>query len=475
MKKRILIITLLLTIIIGCSSPKKDDSKYTIRVVMKDVTPSNPDSIAYFDYIKAGVKKEFNHDVEFELVELPQGNYSEKLNLMLMSNDIPDLIYFQGGDLEIANQGVLEDLNPYLDKAQYLNDHLYEHNKARLKNYPYLLYARPLATKVPVISKNLFDSLPSKDAFILDPSIDNYYQLLSEAKQALGESSYAITIASNLDEIDNIFNMAFGNTSTWVLQDGKYVYSKITNSEKEKLKFYHKLYENKLLDPNFMNTNWETKENAFYKKEVAIISGGSGAVVNVYNNKMMAATNEELIVLPPAKGIAQGYGASDITKEQRGFAISSSAKDKQVVFDVLDYMASPDGQMLDLYGLQDKHYQVEDEKLKLTKDHIMHYPLFWEIDNFIPMYDYYDSIYSNASIESKKISQSFYQEDINIILDESIITKWDSINNLYNEFSIDVITGAKSIDEFDNYVKEFYKLGGQELEDYANQKINKNN
>ena len=31
---------------------------------------------------------------------------------MLLSGDIPDLIYFQGGDQKMAEQGILEDLTP---------------------------------------------------------------------------------------------------------------------------------------------------------------------------------------------------------------------------------------------------------------------------------------------------------------------------------------------------------------------------
>jgi len=59
--------------------------------------------------------------VDIEVLKTPAGTYAEKIGLMVMSGDIPDLIYFQGGDEKLVQQGVLEDLTPYVNKSKYLN------------------------------------------------------------------------------------------------------------------------------------------------------------------------------------------------------------------------------------------------------------------------------------------------------------------------------------------------------------------
>lgn len=75
-------------------------------------------AVKYFANLEKALKEDKDLNVKFELVEMPQGNYAEKLNLLLMSGDIPDLIYFQGGDQQIANQDLLEDLTPYIEKIR---------------------------------------------------------------------------------------------------------------------------------------------------------------------------------------------------------------------------------------------------------------------------------------------------------------------------------------------------------------------
>src|SRR4051794_28658868 len=97
--------------LVACSNDtaKEDKSgdkegKTTIRLVMKDDGPSNPAAVTYYDALEKKLKADENLDVNFKLVEVPQGDYAEKLNLLLYSGDIPDLIYFQGGDKQMADQ-----------------------------------------------------------------------------------------------------------------------------------------------------------------------------------------------------------------------------------------------------------------------------------------------------------------------------------------------------------------------------------
>ena len=60
------------------------------------------------------------------------------MGLLLQSGNIPDLIYFQGGDYQFAmTQKILEDLTPYIDKSKYVKASMNPYNKERMKNYPY--------------------------------------------------------------------------------------------------------------------------------------------------------------------------------------------------------------------------------------------------------------------------------------------------------------------------------------------------
>ncbi|GAA0176704.1 extracellular solute-binding protein [Clostridium sediminicola] len=448
----------------------------TIRLVMKDEGPSNPTAVAYFKQLEKDLKENENLDIKIELIDMPEGNYAEKLNLMLLSKNIPDIIYFQGGDKQIADQGLLEDLTPYIEKSKNIKNIMQPYNTERMKNYPYLLWIKPLSQKIPVIRKDWFDKMETADALMKDPSIDNYYNFLKELKTNTpggeGKPSYGITVAGKLLEIDSIFDMAFGNTTTWLKgEDGKYVYSLVSDSEKEKLTFYNKLYKEGILDPEYTTKKWDTKEKAFYDSEVGVISGTSGKVVDIYDGKMKKANDTSLVVLPPAKGKSQGFGATDVTKETRGIAISALSENKEIAFKILDYLASTEGQMLDRLGFENEHYKVVDGKIELTEKAQEWYARFWEPNEFKPSIPLKSGLLGEPGQKSLESTGEYYKKDINFMIPEEFTAKWDAMENLYKEYSADIITGKKPINDFDKFVQEWYKAGGEEITEYANENL----
>lgn len=486
MKKGLLLLVSLMLMLglIACSSESSNQSDSgssdgnTIRVVYKDETNSNQVSVKYFDELEKALKKDKDIDVNFELVDLPQGNYAEKLNLLLFSGEIPDLIYFQGGDQQISQQGLLEDLRPYIKKSEHLKDALAPYNKERLENYPYLLWIKPLAPKVPVIRKDWFDKMETSTALMKDPSIDNYYAFfkeVAESKPGGDKPSYALTVAGDMAEINYTFDMAFGLDKTWLKKsDGSYEYAKVSSKEKEKLAFYHKLYKEGLLDPQYITKQWDTKEKAFYDGEAAIVPGTAGKVIDIYNGKMMQVNGKEseLVVLPPAKGDSQGFGATDITKESRGLGISSQSENKELVFDILDYLSSPEGQKLDRLGFEGEHYNVTDGEIELTDKYYGEwYSRFWEPTEMEFDMPVKTPLLSEPAANSQDLAGKFYAEDNSFIIPEEYVSSWDAMENLYKEFSTDIITGKRSIDDFDKFVEEWKNAGGEQITDYANKQL----
>lgn len=125
------------------SEPSSSDEIPTIRIVGKDFSPTDI-NIQFLRKLEEGLEAYSGQKVKLELVEVPEGAYKEKLNLMLLGGDIPDLIYFQGGDEAVSKQGLLVDLKPYVDNSSVMQKVLMDFNKQRLENYPYLLWIAPL-------------------------------------------------------------------------------------------------------------------------------------------------------------------------------------------------------------------------------------------------------------------------------------------------------------------------------------------
>ena len=446
-----------------------------VRLVLKDLD-TDPNAAQFIQLIEKGMAAA-GTPVKIEIVKVPSGNYAEKISLMIMSGDIPDIIYFQGGDDKIAMQNLLEDLRPYVAKSKYIKNVLDPHSKTRLESYPYLVWVAPPRVRAPVIRKDWFDTLPSAKAVATNPTVDTYYALFKDLVQKKGAKfGISITGATNgVEELDSIFDGAFGITSTWMKgADGQWVYCRVTPNEKQKLEFYAKLYKEGLLDPEYLTKKWDTKEQVFYEGKAGIVPGVAPGSVDVYVNKMIKAQGTDLVALPPAKGKAQGLTPFvDVTKETRGFAIPTSSKVKAAAFAILDFMWSPEGLKIAKLGMPGLHY-VDDGKQYVLTDKYPEWYNGWfgdSFNGFNPDKPLSRPIMTKSAVEAGAMAKKYMMPDKNFLVPEQYITNWDAMNNLYKEYAADIVTGKKPISAFDEFVAKWNKAGGVELTAYANKTL----
>lgn len=500
MKKRfknMLVLTMSLALVAGCmtgcgtkdpeqtqassSAAKKSESgtatqessePVVLKAVIKDMSADDEVSTTFLQKVSEGVSSQIGREVSIELAPISEGTYSESMGLLLQSGEIPDLIYFQGGDYQFAiTQGILEDLTSYIEGSTYVKAMMQPNNAERVKNYPYLLWLAPDRIKVPVVRTDWLNACETGKTLLENPTPENYKAFFQEIKDKNRLMS-AVTVAGDITELDTIFNAAFGVTQTWIKQeDGTYCYSKVSSQQKEKLAYYAELYKEGLLDNEWLSKQWDTKESAFYNGEVGVVSGTAGAVVNVYNTKMINQNGAaaELTVLPPAKGVAQSYLASDVSKESRGWAISAYSENKDVAFAVLEYMASPEGQILDKLGYEGEHYTVENGVYKLTDKASEWYARFHEstatFDVKINPETPYLSVPAMDSLNMVNEKMIF---DNKFVMPDDYVTNWDAGEALCAEYISDVISGKKSVDTFDDFVKEWEAIVGTGVIEYAN-------
>lgn len=444
------------------------EAPVTVSIMIKDVPPTEEGVVLLKKAIEEGMAKE-NKFVTLEFLEAPTGTYKEVVPLALRTGEItPDLIYFQGGDLPISQEGLLEDLTPYIEGSTYIKGLMQEHHVEKMSNYPYLLWLAPARVQVPVMRKDWIEKLDSADAVLKDPTVDNYYALFKEMKDT-GLVTYGTGVDGSLTRLDSVFNHAFGVTGTFVQEDGKWISSMASQGQKAKLEFYSKLYKDGLLDNEYVTTTWDVLEQRFYEGQIGMISGTQGGVIQIYNDKMIAKNGPEaeLVVLPPAKGVSQAYLSVDTTKESRGFAIPVDSDAKDATFAILEYMASPEGRMLDKLGIEGVHYNIVDGKIEITEKYPEWWARFWDtLYQFDPGMEYAVEPFAAPTLASLEASNNYYSEDTNILIPEELQGKWDAMISLYNEYSTDIIRGVKPISAFDEFVVKFNTIGGDEISAY---------
>lgn len=440
----------------------------TIRIVAKDLLNTNPDDVKLMQKYEEALKAR-GTDLKIEIVNLPASGYADKLGAMLLSGDIPDLIYFQGGDTTMSEQGILEDWNNWLPKTTYLKDALYPHNVARLQNYPYLLYVFPPRVSQPVMRADWL----SKAGLPVPQTIEDYTKLFKAIKDGNfggvgSDHTYGLTVPGSMEEADSIFNQAFGVSASWTKDGaGNWISYVISSQQKAKIAFYASLREQGLLDPEYVTTKWDTKEDKFYSGRVGVVFSSSAENVDVYGGKMRQANpgdNPSLVLLPPPEGPAgQGLAAVDVSKEPRGFAISAMSEHKDEVVKFLDFVASPEGQAIERLGFEGEQYTNDGATVKPTARMATWYVRFVAASNWKAP----EGLRSEAASQFLANVSQGYKPDNAFIWPAEYAAELDSAQNVYKAWAYKFISGQAKIDQWEQFVSEWKAAGGDRLTEYA--------
>ena len=474
--KKLVSLLLALAMLLSCTAALADigtpDAPVKVTMLLKDMPADDPAGQAFCKALNEKMAEQGMY-VEFSFVDAPAGKYVEVMPLAVINEVLKaDILYFQGNtDSTAAEQGFLEDMRPYVEGSQYLKNIMYAHNTARLENHPYLLAAAPIAVFSPVIRKDWVAQLDSYETLMADPTVDNYLAFFKELKDK-GLCEYPICVYGDHSRLDSVFGAAFGVTTTLVkTEDGKWVYKYVTDEMKNLLAFYAQLYADGMIDPEYLTNTWDVAEEKFYSGKAAMLIGKTGATINVYDNSMQATNGADaaLTVLPPAKSeLGQYCAAVDVSKEERGRVISADSEVKEAAFAIFDFMASPEGRVLDLYGVEGFHYNIVDNKIVPIEGAPDWYGAFYDsligLEN-IP-YEA-DAPMGEAGLTSLDIASQYFLADNAVTLPSEYSAYWDAMISLFNEYAVDVIRGDKNTDsDWTAFVEAWNAAGADKISEY---------
>ncbi|WP_417308567.1 extracellular solute-binding protein [Devosia sp.] len=442
----------------------------TVRLVSKDLLTTNPDDVKEIEAIEEALAAQ-GDEIDIEIVDMPGSGYADALGIMLLSGDIPDIIYFQGGDQKMAEQGILEDLTPWIDGSEHMKAALWPHNVERLKNYPYLAYIYPPRAPQPVIRTDWLEQLDMEPPTTVE-GYEELFQAIHDADldgDGTPGNTLGLTGYGNTNELDSIFNQAFGVTGTWMKNDeGEWVNSRVTDAEKAKIAYYAELADKGLFDKEYVTNTWDVKEDKFYSGKAGVIFGSSPEVIDIYTGKMRQAHPDEdisLTLLPPPSGPGgQGLAAVDVAKESRGFAISSLSENKEAAFKVLDFMTSEEGQNIDRMGFEGTQYTKDaDGEVTFTDQISTWYARFFNAANWQPP----TPLLSETAQKDLDTIKSSFTPDNAFVWPADYAADVDATEQVYRAWVAKFITGEASMDQWDEFVAEYNSVGGQRMAEYA--------
>jgi putative aldouronate transport system substrate-binding protein len=324
-------------------------------------------------------------NIKLEIQSVPQSNYEDKKKTLIATNSLPDLIEVKQDDItNNADSGIFLDLTPYLDKMPNFQKLVKEHPEVNKNKIDGKLFGFPLITawglqagQVPMMRTDMLAKLNLKTP----TTYDELYEVLKKFKEA-NPTSYPFTsrAANGLTGTENLVNpIAFGFGSGYTTPAGskiyyddtakKYIFGPATPEFKDAISWLHKLYKDKLLDPDYtVSTSqiWQEKLSAgksFFFQD----NNSFGVNFNLALQKTDPNAKFDLLpVLASDKGVKRN-AIYQLDHIQESFAVSARVKDPAAVIQFIDWLYGEEGTRLTNWGIENVDYTITNGEYKITE------------------------------------------------------------------------------------------------------------
>ncbi len=360
------------------------DEPTTIRAVWTKAATAMP--IAEMKVV-TDVEEQFN--VKFDIIEVPSEGSNEKINLMISSNDLPD-IFMDGLNMNIINnykdQGVFQPLTQYINaetmpnlyKVLTENPEYYAAMYApdnEIWGFPRIEEMYGLVCNQGILSIN--QDWLNKLGLEMPKTIDEFEAALIAFRDndcngngdATDEIPLMFRIGTssigswrNCNSIGQFFG-CFGQADTgdrlYVDKDGKVICTATTEAYKEGLKWFNKLYNEDLIWKDFA-LNDESRTVAALNNPDPIV----GAIVNFSIIDVVGPVRRaSYSAVPYLQGPGGEFGCKDNISEMHNSclgALTTACKDPEFVCHVVDSYYEPQRSVETNWGPIGSYYQLDE-------------------------------------------------------------------------------------------------------------------
>ncbi|GIP31776.1 extracellular solute-binding protein [Paenibacillus sp. J2TS4] len=328
------------------------------------------------DRIKMKLDEKLNTDLRLTLFG---GDPANQLNLRMAGGDYPDLINITRLQMqEYAKKGLLLDLTPYMDKLTQVREFIGEDSLIK-GTVDGKIYALPKRASIPFfniwIRKDWLDNLKLEVPTTLEEFYNVAKAFTEQDPDGNGKKdTYGLT-GVRLGTFDPIFSaFGMGTLDTFYMKNGTLTNFFMDPDMKEALKFINEMINAGVVDPDILaNTGTQHEKNAF--------QGKAGMIWNGFPRMTLAANVEESkavnpdaewVQVPALKGPGGQYAGHWDTGVAPGLHVIPKAIEKdpaklERLFDLLNYVASPEGNSLVAHGEEGRHWNRENGKIVRTE------------------------------------------------------------------------------------------------------------
>lgn len=436
-------------------------------------------------------------NTEIEFLHPPAGQMQEQFKLLIASRkDLPDVIavdwlaLYPGGPEKAVNDGIIIDLNDYIDfmpnyKAFLEADPALKREAITDEGTLYGFHGVNMDSERPCdcglfLRKDWLDEL----GLDIPETIEDWENVLTKFKEEKGADAPFSVTSTNFFQY-NMFNAAYNVTNDFYLdENGNVQYGPIQPEFKDYLETMNRWYEKGLIDPDFASIDSKTLNANMINGKSGAGFGFIGSGMGTWTN---AATEDGYELVACANPVLQKGDEGNFLGRYKfkvliTAAVTTAAEDIESICRQFDYLYTDEGRLLKNFGIEGMTYEMEDGQPVYT-DLILNNPDGLAISEAMAKYiqcsypgagqanlpEYQEQYYQ---LEEQKaaanIFNQFSENAAKFVIPPVTATSDESkelgnilsqVNIYRDEKVVAFITGAESLDNFDGFVEEMKNMG----------------
>ncbi len=439
-------------------------------------------------------------NIRFKWQTVPWDGYNDSFNIMMSSpSNVPDLIiHTYSGLSPYVEKGAFAAIGDLINEDAPNLQKIFDDNPKIKKDVTFndlKIYILPQIAAIPneltyMIRKDWLDKLGLQEPKTTEDWVTVMKAFRDNDMNGNGindEIPYTFTNKFAGANLFEAFGIDSGVNAEFFMEDGQIKYGPADPRMKDYLTFANMLYNEKLMDPEYLTVDTPLWESRMTTSQSGITIGFSSRIDRFNAVLQKDDPNAQLIgLLPPVgpSGKPQTRRQLASVRETGSAAISVNSKYKKEIVKMFDFIYSEEGMKLLNFGLEGETYTGSGNDIKYTdailKSSDGKAPADMLRKNGMAIdFPYQQSeVYENAFIsdEVKRIRKEYVPYIIEGMPklkftkeEQDTITPIMSEINTYKDEWLDTfVLGKKPISEFDSYIAKLNDMGIQKVLDIYN-------
>lgn len=422
--------------------------------------------------------------VDLQVNWVPQTGYDDKINTMIAAGDMPmAMMVTQNRSPSIINAargGVFWEIGPYLKEfpaISKLNPNVFKNTSIDGRIYQ-LFRRRDIGGEGFVFRKDWLNKLG-----LAEPkTIDDFYKVLraftyddpdGNGKQDTYGLVEQAPSGGEMMRGFRIVSVWFGAPNRWGVTDGKLVPEHYTKEYMDALKFYRKLYAEKILNQDFAVINRNQKDDYINKGIGGYMISGVDQVTRYSSLTKIVPTAEmdigSRIQGPKGVRVVAGQGYTGVFMFPKTAIKNEETLRKALGF--FDKLANPRLANLFQWGFEGIHYTVKDGKAIVTAEQKTLYTRDINPLNQIKPLELSDLAFKadEPAVIAKVRSIRAEDEAIAVfnpaesIISQTFVERGNELNQMLVDSATQFIIGAIDEAGFTSAIEAWKKAGGEKV------------